>query len=257
LTLDNRLLGHGIYGYIIRVPPARPVTYIPFTVSPVLMQYMPRYIAPVFLVIMFIVLLCSGCTSPSGIPSGTPAATPSPAGNLSLAPLALTPADLPAGFVQQSGRYKSPDEVSAAAKYLGWQEGYVANFTSAGNASSGTTTITQTITQYNTTNMTELVGIVSANEEQQTGLGFIALAPPSGIPGARAINAIVVNISGSSSSVGGGILPVAQAASAPATGYMEVIFGKGQVFEVIRMTGPGAQYNTLAALAQTAYAKSG
>ena len=221
------------------------------------MQTMPRYIAPVFLVLMFIVLLFAGCTSSSGGPAGTPAATPAPAENLSLAPLALAPADLPAGFVQQSGRYKSPDEVSAAAKYLGWQEGYVANFTSAGNASSGTTTITQTITEYNTTNMTQLVGIVSANEEQQTGLGFIALDPPSGIPGARAIHAFVVNISGVSSPVGAGVLPAAQTTPAPATGYMEVIFGKGQVFEVIRMTGPGTQYDTLTALAETAYAKFG
>ena len=221
------------------------------------MQYTPRCIALVFLVIMFLVILCAGCTSSSGSPVGTPAATPAPAENLSLAPLALTPADLPAGFVQQSGRYKSPDEVSAAAKELGWQEGYVANFTSVGNATSGTATITQTITEYNTTNMTELVGIVSANEEQQTGLGFIALDPPSGIPGARAIHAIVVNISGTTSSMGAGVLPVAQATPAPAAGYMEVIFGKGQVFEVIRMTGPGAQYDTLTALAETAYAKFG
>ena len=38
---------------------------------------------------------------------------------------------------------------------------------------------------------------------------------------------------------------------------MEVIFVKGTVTEVIRMTGPAAQYDTLKSLAETAYAKSG
>jgi hypothetical protein len=38
---------------------------------------------------------------------------------------------------------------------------------------------------------------------------------------------------------------------------MEVIFVRDTVTEVIRMTGPGAQYDTLKSLAETAYAKSG
>lgn len=43
----------------------------------------------------------------------------------------------------------------------------------------------------------------------------------------------------------------------PAQGYMEVIFGRGTLLEVIRITGPGTQYDTLKSLAVTAYSKSG
>ena len=43
----------------------------------------------------------------------------------------------------------------------------------------------------------------------------------------------------------------------PGQGYIEVIFGRGTFLEVIRMTGPGTQYDALKSLAATAYSKSG
>ena len=37
--------------------------------------------------------------------------------------------------------------------------------------------------------------------------------------------------------------------------FVEIIFSKGDILEVLRMTGEGADYATLASLAQKAYAK--
>jgi hypothetical protein len=37
--------------------------------------------------------------------------------------------------------------------------------------------------------------------------------------------------------------------------FIEIIFSKGDILEVLRMTGEGADYETLASLAQKAYAK--
>jgi hypothetical protein len=247
------LLVHGIYGYI---PPSRPATYIPFTVSPLLMQ---RYLYPVLCFIVGCVLLSAGCTSPSGTPAGTlMSVTPSPAGNISLTLNALAPADLPTGFVAQSARYKSADEVSSTAKDLGWQEGYVSTWTAAGNGTAGATTITQTITVYNAQNMSSLVPLVAASEQQQQGVVFSTLPQPATGPDTRAISAVVVNTTPAAATSGGFVAIQNESTSAAAVrGYIEVIFGKGQILEVIRMTGPGAQYDTLKTLAESAYAKLG
>ena len=247
------LLVHGIYGYI---PPARPATYIPFTVTPLLMQ---RFLYPVLCLIACCVLLSAGCTSLSGTQASAPlTATSAPAENISLVPYALAPADLPAGFAEQSARYKSADEVSATAKDLGWQEGYVSTWASTGNATLGVTTITQTTTVYNARNMSSLVPLVAAGEQQQQGLVFSTLPQPATGPDTRAISAVVVNATPTAATSGGVVAIQNESTStAAAQGYIEVIFGKGQILEVIRMTGPGAQYDTLTTLAESAYAKLG
>jgi len=218
---------------------------------------MQRYVSPVLCLITCCILLSAGCISPSGTQAEAPVtATPAPAENISLAPYVLVPADLPAGFAEQSTRYKSADEVSATAKDLGWQEGYVTTWASAGNGTSDVTTITQTITIYNDQNMSTLVPLVAAGEHQQQGLVFSNLPQPATGPDTRAISAVVVNTTPAAATSGGFVTIQNESTStAAAQGYIEVIFGKGQILDVIRMTGPGAQYNTMKALAESAYAK--
>jgi hypothetical protein len=148
--------------------------------------------------------------------------------------------------------------VSSTAKDLGWQEGYVATWASAGNATLGVTTITQTITVYNARNMSFLVPLVAAGEHQQQGLVFSNLPQPATGPDTRTISAVVVNTTPAAATSGGVVAIQNESTStAAAQGYIEVIFGKGQILEVIRMTGPGAQYDTLTTLAESAYAKLG
>jgi hypothetical protein len=55
------------------------------------------------------------------------------------------------------------------------------------------------------------------------------------------------------------LLPFSSTANttAPPVGFTEVVFGKGNILEVIRMTGPGTQYSILKTLAETAYNKIG
>ncbi|HVP96027.1 hypothetical protein [Methanoregula sp.] len=198
-------------------------------------------------------LLGAGCTSTTPSPAST-----TPAATIALAPLALTPADIPAGFTLQSAREKSPDEMSSMAKDLGWQEGYVASWTTPANGTAGSTVITQTITVYTAENQSSLVSLVASNEQQQAGLAFSDLPLPATGPDTHALSAAVVNATPASTPAGGfGPLQSGSASTAPTQGYIEVIFAKGPVLEVVRMTGPGADYATLKTLAETAYAKLG
>jgi len=221
---------------------------------------MQRFIFSILALAACAILLCSGCTSTTGT-QGTitpPPVTSASTANISLAPLALAPADLPAGFTQQSGRQKSADEMSSLAKDLGWQEGYVATFSSSGNGTAGSTSITQTITVYNAKNMSSIVSLVDAGERQQADLVFSGLPLPATGPDTRALSAIAVNTTPATTTAGGlSALSSESGSSAPAEGYIEVIFAKSEILEVIRMTGPGAQYDTLKTLAETAYAKLG
>ena len=202
-------------------------------------------------------ILGAGCTSLSGAGSapapGT--ATTAPSANVSLAPLALTPADVPTGYTLVSARQKSADEMSTLARDLGWKQGYVVVYSTPANSTVKPTTITQTLTVYSNKSMTDMVSLVYSNEEQQKGLVFSDLAQPATGAGTQAFSAVPVN---ATPTVTTGMAGFAEnSGTTPAEGYTEVIFGKGAVLEVIRMTGPAAQYDTLKTLAETAYAKSG
>lgn len=209
--------------------------------------------------IMCAALLGAGCISNPGTgnvsATGT-AATVSPA-NISLAPLALGPADIPAGSALTSARQKSADEVSTLAKDLGWQQGYVIIYSTPANSTGGPALITQTLTVYSKKSMADIVALVDSSERQQKGLVFSRLALPATGADTIAFSAAPVTVT-PTLTTGGMTVPAQGAdASTQAEGYSEVIFGKGTVLEVIRMSGPGAQYDTLKSLAETAYAKLG
>jgi hypothetical protein len=202
-------------------------------------------------------ILGAGCMSLSGAGSAPAAGTvtPVPSANVSLALLAIAPADVPAGYTLVSARQKSADEMSTLAKDLGWQQGYVVIYSTPVNSTGGPTTITQTLTVYSNKSTSDMVSLIYSNEQQQKGLVFSDLAQPATGANTRAFSAVPVNATPTAIS---GMTAFAESTgTAPEEGYMEVIFGKDTVTEVIRMTGPGAQYDTLKSLAETAYAKSG
>jgi hypothetical protein len=147
--------------------------------------------------------------------------------------------------------------MSSLAKDLGWQEGYVATYSSSGNGTAGSTVITQTITVYNANDMSSLVALVNKDEQQQAGLVFSSLPLPATGPDTSALSAVAINTTQSSSAGGFSAPSTGSVAAGTAQGYVEVIFAKGGILEVIRMTGPGAQYDTLKTLAESAYAKLG
>jgi len=220
---------------------------------------MQRFTFSILVITTCVVLLCAGCTSTPGTQGSiTPApVTNASTVNISLAPLALTPADLPAGFTQQSGRQKSVTDVSSVALDLGWQEGYVATYASLGNGTDGSTSITQTITVYPAAKISGIVTLVNTNDRQTKGLDFTDLPLPATGPETYAFSA-TINATPTPTATGGmTVLSPGSGTSTPAEGYSEVIFTKGEILEVLRMTGAGTQYDTLKTLAETAYAKLG
>ncbi len=213
----------------------------------------------IFIFVVCAMTLSAGCVSSSGSQGNVTLAseTGTAANTVSLASLAFTQADLPPGFTQVSGRQKSINELSGEAKDLGWIGGYVATYSSPGNETVNTTVVTQTITEYPAENIPNLVSLVNVNDRQIPGLSFNNLPSPSTGPETHAFSAMV-NATTSKTENNPFLSSSPNTATTPSPeAFNEVVFGKGDILEVIRITGPGSQYSDLKTLAETAYKKLG
>jgi hypothetical protein len=251
---------HRIYGYIIREDGCRERAGNLFPVFGFTCIDMQRSFFFGLCLIVCAAVLAAGCTTTSGTQGAKApdtAVTVSSA-NVSLAPLILTPADVPAGFNLVTSREKSANEVGSLAKDLGWQQGYVVIYSSPSNGSSGPSAITQSITVYPADQMSGIVTLVNTNERQINGLDFSDLPLPATGPKTCAFSATVSKKTPTPATTSRmSVISSDSGSSAPTEGYLEVVFAQGNILEVIRMSGPGAQYETLKNLSETAYAKLG
>jgi len=206
------------------------------------------------------IVFCSGCTSVSGSQNTVPTETITPATtatNISLSTFALTTADLPDGSKIETSRQKSADDVGTIAKDLGWQQGYVMIGSIPPDNTTAASVVTQTITVYSEDKMFNIVSIINTNDRQLTGFVFSDMPRPATGPNTRAFSAVVSNKTIEPEGTGNIIGSKGNDTSKAAEGYFEVIFSKGNILEVIRMSGPGADYDTLKLLSEKAYAKLG
>jgi hypothetical protein len=208
-----------------------------------------RYLIFAALVCAF--LAAAGCTTGTGpsVPATPAAASPS----LALASLALVPAEVPAGYILTERREKDAANMSSLALQLGWQAGYAITYT---NTSSGDnqTTIVQTITVYPEKNIPGVISVIGKQERSDSNMSYsditsLAVGTTSGGYTAKARAPMVLTTDNSN------ILTPKASITEPLPDIAEVWFSKGTIFEVIRMTGPGADAATVTDLARTAYAK--
>jgi len=203
------------------------------------------------------IVLCAGCVSSPGAQGNTSSTqvTVTTTNMIALSPLSFTLADLPANYTQVSGRQKSISELGQDAQNLGWEEGYVAMYSLPGNGTSGPTLITQTITVYPTVNIPKIVTIANSIDRQGTELIYTDLPMPNTGPETYTFSATPKVNTVPTGNNALGPFSSSTSTSVPPQGYIETIFGKGNILEVIRMSGPDAQYSTLKSLAETAYNK--
>ena len=198
-------------------------------------------------------LAIAGCTSGTA-PSVTPA-TPAPVPSSTLASLALTPADVPAGYTLTQSSDKSTEQMGALALELGWQSGYYVLFTNNSVHPVGRATILQSIAVYQAESMSGVMGLIGKQEHAVTGMNVTDI--PS--PGIGTASGGVIAVSAPQTLAAETTSPLPKITESSQVvyqeGYVEVYFSKGSTLEVIRMTGPGADAATVTSLARTAYAK--
>jgi len=201
------------------------------------------------------ILVCSlvfaaGCTGRAV--TAVPAA-PTPA-HITLESLALTPSEVPQNFTLRESRAKNSTDVSKLARDLGWKQGYVVRFTYPSEGISGQTEILQTVTLYPAKNIPAIAELAEKQERSDKNMLFSNLSTPALGSYSRAfsgtINTLMIPEPDNGNPLGSGSV-----GATVQQDFVEIIFTKGDILEVLRMTGPGADYSTLASLVQKAYNK--
>ena len=208
--------------------------------------------APYFIIAILVcsLILAPGCTGRAG--TAVPAA-PTPAA-VNLESLTLTPSEVPQNFTQRESRVKNFTEVSKLARDLGWQQGYVVRFTRSPEGVPDQTEILQTVTLYPAKNIPTIAALAEKQERSDKNMLFSNLSSPPLGSYSRAFsgtaNPLVTPKPDNVNPLGSGSVE-----GTVQQDFVEIIFSKGDLLEVLRMTGPGADYPTLVSLAQKAYIK--
>lgn len=198
------------------------------------------------------ILFSAGCLQ-EGNTSATPPTRVTALQGSPLAGFALSENDAPVNYTMVTNRAKTPDEVGGLAKELGWESGYVVEYSGLPDHPMGPTTITQSITTYPSANMPKIAELIETNDKADRELVITALPSPALGENSRAF----------SGKAGAQIVLRPDKEDPLASGSLkgsfkqdivEIIFTKGSTLEVLRMTGPHADYATLLALAEKAYA---
>jgi len=200
-------------------------------------------------------LAVAGCTTSSTNPP------PVTATAISLPSIALDRTDLPDGYVLTMSKVKNASDVSPLAQSLGWQAGYVAQYT---KSSAPGTVVLHSLAGYPAGSIPDVVDYVNKADRTcsdlkyydiaVTGVGdnsqaFIGYVPAqdqvavmTNAPAAGSLSSVAVSMEGTQTVICG-------------QNYVEIIFAKGNVLEVIRFTGPVIDDKEAIAIAQKAYAK--
>jgi hypothetical protein len=195
-------------------------------------------------------ILAAGCTGRNGTVAP---AVPTPA-FITLESLVLTPSEVPQNFTLHESRVKNTTEVGKLARDLGWQQGYIVRFIRPLEGIPGQTEILQTVTWYPAKNIPTIAALAEKQEQSDNTMIFTNLSSPPLGSYSQAFSG-TANPRMTPEPDNGNLLGSGPVEGTVQQDFFEIIFSKGDILEVIRMTGPGADYVTLAGLAQKAYNK--
>jgi len=200
-------------------------------------------------------LAASGCTSSTAHPP------PVTASAISLPSIALDRTDLPEGYVLTMSKTKNMSDVSPLAQSLGWQAGYAVEYT---KSSAPGTVVLHSLAGYKESSMPDVIEYVNRADRScsdlnyydiaVTGMGnnsraFVGYMPNQNqipvitiAPAAGPLSSVAVSMEGTNTMTCG-------------QGYVEIIFAKGNILEVIRISMPVIDDKEAIAIAQKAYKK--
>jgi hypothetical protein len=215
-----------------------------------------------------VLLVCAalaGAACTSTIPSASPGLSSpvtlnSAVLSVPLSSLALTPEDVPAGYVLTESRAKNSSEVGSLAISLGWQEGWVVGYTNSTGGFLNTSGIVQTITLYPKSNIPGIIGVISRQEQSDKDITFTEIAAPgigdtSGGYVGRAHSGMVIKQDDAGSPFSSSLVSGGSLHTEFKQDVAEVYFARDGILEVIRVTGPGADAATVTGLARNAAAR--
>jgi len=196
-------------------------------------------IITIFLIVLLYSAGCMAVHSTDQNSGTTKTAEP----RISLEAIALNSGDVSGNVTVLENRQKQPTDVSDLALNLGWQGGYIVRFVTNEDSFEKPTIISQNIAIYPKDRMQNIVDYVVLSEKKNSSYTFVDLPDPGIGDYSIAYTAYKSNETSSLTT------------TSPSAEYYEIIFTKGEVFEVLQMRGPAADFNTILNFAKTAYKK--
>lgn len=208
------------------------------------------------LLILCALLFCAGCTQPASQVTVEPGTGSSAV--IDPAPLGLAPSDLPQGFTLAESRTKKPSEMSQLALDLGWQGGYVARYTSPPQNGAGGYEIIHSIALYPAQKMPDVIAYSEQQGQSDTGFAYTRIAVPGLGAQARGFSGMTGTLNAGGNRESNPMTADLDTPIAPATvkmNFSEIIFSRGNAFEVVKLSGPSPDTALLLRLGEKAYAK--
>lgn len=211
------------------------------------------------IILILAVLLC-GALAVAGCTSGTTHPPPVTATAISLPSIALDRTDLPDGYVLTMSKIKTDKDVSPLAQSLGWQSGYVAEYT---KSAAPARVILHSLAGYKESSMPDVIAYVNRADRSCSDLEYFDIAVTGLGENSRAFIGYMPDngkVAIPTNAPAGPLSDIAVSTGETNTmtcgeGYLEIIFAKGNVLEVIRFTGPVTDDKEAIAIAQKAYQK--
>ena len=201
-------------------------------------------------ILVCFLILAAGCTVRDPTSGNSPLKT----ARLPLESLVLTPSDVPPNFTLVESRAKNDTEVGNLALSLGWQQGYVVGYARSPEGGSGSAEILHTIVMYPEKNIPTIAELIERQERSDSNMTFSNFSLPSLGNYSHAFsgkeNLRIINNSDNVF-----LLEYDSTRETIQQDFIEIIFSKGDILEIIRLTGPGSDFSTLSSLAQKAYSK--
>jgi hypothetical protein len=208
----------------------------------------PRHL--IITILVCFLIMAAGCTV-RDIKGVNTESTPA---RLPLESMVLTPSDVPQNFTLVESRAKNATDVGNLALSLGWQQGYVVRYARSPDGRSGSAEILHTIALYPGKNIPAVAELIERQERSDNNMTFSNLSSPSLGNYSHAFSGKeTVQIINKSDNVF--LLEYDSAKETIQQDFIEIIFSKGDILEIIRLTGPGSDFSTLSHLAQKAYSK--
>jgi hypothetical protein len=170
--------------------------------------------------------------------------------------LLLNPADLPPNFTLVESSARNAADVGSLAKDLGWEGGYGIRYAVPAVDKRGPTEISQSIAFYPEKNIPSIIDLSDKQDRSDPDLSYTSFSPEGlgnnsrGFFGNASAEILVKPTNENPLVTGPDNHEVAVVYTREVA---EIIFTKGDVFEVLRMTGPGANVTVLQDLAGKAY----
>jgi hypothetical protein len=201
-------------------------------------------------------VLCAGCTQPASLVTVAPVT--GSAAVIDPAPLGLTLSDLPGGFTLAESRTKNASEMIRLALDMGWQGGYVARYITPAHDGTAGSEIIHSIAIYPEHTLPDVLEYTAQQTRSDSDFVYTEV-PVQGLGGhARMFSAKAGTQIPVKSASNNPLLATMDTQEAPAIlkkDFSVMIFSKGTIFEVIKISGPLPDPALLVNLSEKAYAK--